>query len=180
MAIKTKQELAREAQIHLEETISAAYHILSSMSDELCDAALWPSSTASVGSNISNHHHPLHHVAPPPAPQTVDASDSTHPAEFGSGGSGGVSTGGSLDQARHRYKTAVTSLRTSINSLCVISSQENIPVPKSDMSDIDRLEAHAASLRKEIEVKNKHIKLLIDQLRNLITDISMWQSPYSL
>jgi hypothetical protein len=50
MVIKTKQELAREAQIHLEETISAAYHILSSMSDELCTAVLWLSSTApSVG-----------------------------------------------------------------------------------------------------------------------------------
>jgi hypothetical protein len=32
----------------------------------------------------------------------------------------------------------------------------------------------------EIKVKNKHVKLLIVQHRNLITDISMWQSPQSL
>ncbi|KAJ3697273.1 hypothetical protein LUZ61_000978 [Rhynchospora tenuis] len=179
MAIKTKQELAREAQIHLEETISAAYLILSSMNDELCDAALWPSSTASVGSNAPNHHS-LHHAAPHSAPHGGDLSDTNHPSEFSSGGGGGGSTGGSLDQARHRYKTAVTSLRASINSLCAVSSQENVLAPQSDPADIDRLEAHAASLRKEIEVKNKHVKLLIDQLRNLITDISMWQSPCSL
>ncbi|KAJ4762261.1 mediator of RNA polymerase II transcription subunit [Rhynchospora pubera] len=174
MAIKSKQEVAREAQIHLEETISAAYLILSSMNDELCDAALWPSSTASVG---SNHHH---HAAPPSSSHAGDLSDTTHPSEFTSGAGGGGSTGGSLDHARHRYKAAVTSLRASINSLCAISSQENVLAPQSDPADIDRLEAHAASLRKEIEVKNKHVKLLIDQLRNLITDISMWQSPCSL
>jgi hypothetical protein len=127
MAIKTKQELAREAQIHLEETISAAYHILSSMSDELCDAALWPSSIApSVGSGIPNHHNPLHPVAPPTS-HAVDGSDSTHPSEFSSGG-GGASTGGSLDQARHRYRTAVNALRASINSLCAISSQVSITI----------------------------------------------------
>jgi hypothetical protein len=32
----------------------------------------------------------------------------------------------------------------------------------------------------EIESKNKHIKLLMDQLRELVADISMWQSPCSV
>jgi hypothetical protein len=110
MAIKIKQELAGEAQIRLEETISAAYHILLSMSDELCDTALWPSSTApSVGSNIPNHHNALHPVAPPTS-HAVDLS------------------GGALDQARHRYRTAVTALRASISSLCAISSQVYISI----------------------------------------------------
>ena len=35
-------------------------------------------------------------------------------------------------------------------------------------------------LLQEIESKNKHVKLLIDQLRDIISDISMWQSPYSV
>jgi hypothetical protein len=32
----------------------------------------------------------------------------------------------------------------------------------------------------EIESKNKQVKLLIDQLRDLIADIAMWQSPCSV
>jgi hypothetical protein len=35
-------------------------------------------------------------------------------------------------------------------------------------------------LLQEIESKNKHVKLLMDQLRDLISDISMWQSPCSV
>lgn len=32
----------------------------------------------------------------------------------------------------------------------------------------------------EIESKNKQVKLLMDQLRDLITDVAMWQSPCSV
>jgi len=32
----------------------------------------------------------------------------------------------------------------------------------------------------EIERKNKQVKLLMDQLRDLITDVAMWQSPCSV
>ncbi|KAJ3675784.1 hypothetical protein LUZ60_004826 [Juncus effusus] len=182
MAMKTKQELAREAQTHLEETINAAYLILSSMNDELCDAALWPpsssSSSAAVagGANIPNNHLP----APTHVAVSSEPSDSNHLSEFAGAGVGG--TGGSLDEARHRYKSSMAALRASINAIFAFSSEENGKFEsESEQSQIDRvLEAQATSLRKEIETKNKHVKLLIDQLRNLIADISMWQSPCSL
>lgn len=32
----------------------------------------------------------------------------------------------------------------------------------------------------ELVVKNLHIKLLIDQLRDLVADVSTWQSPCSV
>ena len=35
-------------------------------------------------------------------------------------------------------------------------------------------------LLQEIESKNKHVKLLIDQLHDIISDVSMWQSPCSM
>jgi len=51
---------------------------------------------------------------------------------------------------------------------------------EADNAEIERLEVRASALRKEIESKNKHVKLLMDQLRVLISDISMWQSPCSV
>ncbi|XP_025791940.1 mediator of RNA polymerase II transcription subunit 30-like [Panicum hallii] len=51
---------------------------------------------------------------------------------------------------------------------------------EADNAEIERLEVRASALRKEIESKNKHVKILMDQLRELISDISMWQSPCSV
>ncbi|KHN23978.1 hypothetical protein glysoja_033966 [Glycine soja] len=49
----------------------------------------------------------------------------------------------------------------------------------ADEAEIDKLEERASSLRRELANKNLHLKTLIDQLRDLITDISTWQSPFS-
>uniref|UniRef100_A0A7N0SZK3 Uncharacterized protein n=1 Tax=Kalanchoe fedtschenkoi TaxID=63787 RepID=A0A7N0SZK3_KALFE len=46
-----------------------------------------------------------------------------------------------------------------------------------DLSDIETLEDQASNLRQEIADKNKYVKRLIDQLRELVTDIGTWQSP---
>lgn len=91
---RRKQELGLEGQKHLEETIAAAFQILSSINDELCNSALWATppggAAAHAGANgdaFSDHtgHHP--ESAPP-------------------GGGGGA-----LDDARLRYKSAISSLR---------------------------------------------------------------------
>ncbi|XP_068666421.1 mediator of RNA polymerase II transcription subunit 30-like isoform X2 [Aristolochia californica] len=79
---KTTQELAAKGQKHLEDTVEAAFQILSSMNDELCNPALWSASHSSNGG---------------------DAPDSSHHLEMG---------GGALDEARLRYKSAVGSLRS--------------------------------------------------------------------
>ncbi|KAH7578567.1 hypothetical protein JRO89_XS01G0399700 [Xanthoceras sorbifolium] len=52
--------------------------------------------------------------------------------------------------------------------------------PADDVVDIDKLEDRASILRKELANKNEYLRLLIDQLRNLISDISTWQSPCSV
>ncbi|RYR48141.1 hypothetical protein Ahy_A07g034131 isoform A [Arachis hypogaea] len=52
------------------------------------------------------------------------------------------------------------------------------PMELDDM-EIEKLEERASSLRKELANKNMHLKILIDQLRDLLSDISTWQSPYS-
>uniref|UniRef100_A0A0A9GM01 Uncharacterized protein n=1 Tax=Arundo donax TaxID=35708 RepID=A0A0A9GM01_ARUDO len=97
-AARRRQELAAEGQRHLEETIAAAFQILASMNDELCNPALWSSASAAAG---SHGQHPNHHAAATPPLHSAD-SDAAGGGVWGAPGSGG-----SLDEARHRYKSAV-------------------------------------------------------------------------
>ncbi|MCL7048751.1 hypothetical protein MKW94_021873 [Papaver nudicaule] len=160
---KSVQELAVEGQKHLEDTIEAAFHILSSMNDELCNPALW--STANVVSSHSSND------------VNGDASDPLHQSELG---------GGALEDARLRYKSAVTSLRSVLTAIPshpkAKESGNTVGGSESgaDQAEIEKLQDQVITLRKEVAGKNKHVKLLIDQFRELITDISTWQSPTSL
>jgi hypothetical protein len=108
-AARQRQELAAEGQRHLEETITAEFQILSSMSDELCNPALWSSSSAG-----SQGQHRSQHSAATPLLHSSD-SDAADPAGGGVGPAPG--SGGSLDEARHRYKFAVAALHASIASM---------------------------------------------------------------
>eukprot|EP00268_Persea_americana_P015602 TRINITY_DN17268_c0_g2_i1.p1 TRINITY_DN17268_c0_g2~~TRINITY_DN17268_c0_g2_i1.p1 ORF type:complete len:129 (-),score=24.54 TRINITY_DN17268_c0_g2_i1:629-1015(-) len=92
MNAKNIQELSLEGQSHLEETIGAAFQILSAMNDELCNPALW--STAAVATQAANG--------------TADASDPSHHMEMG---------GGALEDARLRYKNAVAALRAVLTEI---------------------------------------------------------------
>ncbi|KAG7539049.1 hypothetical protein ISN44_As13g027330 [Arabidopsis suecica] len=177
----TTQELALEGEKHLEETIEAAFQIISAMNDELCNPSLWstsatPSSAATAtGSNGS-------------ALVSVDAAaidGTSHHSESGGGGGGGGSGNSVLDEASLRYKNSVTSLRAVLAAIpnshkAKASEMENgFGSPESE-DEIEKLEAQALSLRMEIAKKNVHVKELIDKLRELIADISTWQSPCSV
>lgn len=99
---KTTQELAIEGQTHLEATIEAAFQILSSMNDELCNPNLWSTTPSSFSSNNSNNNNTSamgngHHL------NGDVSSDSGHHFEMG---------GGALDEARLRYKSSVAALRS--------------------------------------------------------------------
>ncbi|KAI8017237.1 Mediator of RNA polymerase II transcription subunit 30 [Camellia lanceoleosa] len=50
----------------------------------------------------------------------------------------------------------------------------------TNQAKIGKLEERACVLKQELANKNKYLKFLIDQLRDLITDISTWQSPCSV
>uniref|UniRef100_A0A0A8YE56 Mediator of RNA polymerase II transcription subunit 30 n=1 Tax=Arundo donax TaxID=35708 RepID=A0A0A8YE56_ARUDO len=152
--VRRRKELAREGQRHVEDTIAAAFQILASIDHELFNTALWP----------SQQRHP-----PGPGPADPDASSDP-----------GAGPGGSLGEARHRYTTAVAALRGSVAAVSS-SAQEIISTDdKVDEVELQRLEERASVLRKEIESQNKDIELLMNQLRNLISDVSMWQSPSSV
>lgn len=99
MAGKSRQELGVEGQRHLEETIDAAFHILSSMDDALCNPALWTTTSASSPAAAGS----AGDASGDPSAYTPDASA----ASAASGGGGG----GALDEARLRYKSAVAALR---------------------------------------------------------------------
>ncbi|KAJ0960222.1 hypothetical protein J5N97_001955 [Dioscorea zingiberensis] len=149
MSGRSKQELGVEGQRHLEETIAAAFQILSSMNDELCNPALWsapPSSAAASSGDVS--------------------TDSSHPSEMGGGCTtgGGSGGGGALEEARLRYKSAVSALRAVLAAIPSSSQEAGNLETKVDQAEIDRLEARVSVLRKELAIKNKHQKLLIDQL----------------
>lgn len=156
-----------EGQKHLEDTIESAFQILSSMNDELCNHHLWSTSSPPPNvNNSSNGHH---------APSNGDAmsSDTTHHFEMG---------GGALDEARLHYKSSVAALRsvlTAIPNSRKAKAYDIDPISTDDL-DAEKLEERASALRKDLENKNKHLKLLIDQLRELITDVSTWQSPVSI
>lgn len=92
---KTTQELAKEGQKHLEETIDAAFQILSSMNDELCNPTLWSTTTTNGVVNGDA------------------ASDSNHHMDNGVVGSGNSA----LDEARHRYKSSVAALRSVLSTI---------------------------------------------------------------
>ncbi|RLN42887.1 uncharacterized protein C2845_PM01G47440 [Panicum miliaceum] len=174
-AARRRQKLAAEGQRHLEETIAAAFQILVSMNDELCNAGLWSSSSvsAAAAAAATATAGPQHqHSATPPPPHSAD-SDA---ADAG----GAPDPGGSLDEARHRYKSAVAALRASIAAVSSCAQDIGSTESEADNAEIERLEVRASALRKEIESKNKHVKLLMDQLWELIADISMWQSPCSV
>ncbi|WVZ85339.1 hypothetical protein U9M48_032278 [Paspalum notatum var. saurae] len=171
-AAQRRQELAAEGQRHLEETIAAAFQILVSMNDELCNAGLWSSSSVSAAAAAAGPQH--HHSSTPPPPPL-------HSADSDAADTGGApGPGGSLDEARHRYKSAVLALRASIAAVSSCAQDVGSTESEADPAEIERLEEHASALRKEIESKNKQVKLLMDQLRDLITDVSMWQSPCSV
>ncbi|KAF5732224.1 mediator of RNA polymerase II transcription subunit 30-like [Tripterygium wilfordii] len=185
---KTTQELAVEGQKHLEDTIEAAYQILSSMNDELCNPALWSttsSSTTSAPTTVTTNGHSS--LTSNGVLNNGDAaSDSTHHIETGStaGGSGN----GALDEARLRYKTSVAALRAVLTAIPDSLSAKAFEPGSSpcdsaspaDQSELEMLEEQASKLRKVLASKNKHVKLLMDQQRDLITDISTWQSPCSV
>jgi hypothetical protein len=103
---KTTQELAIEGQKHLEETIQAAYQILSSMNDELCNPTLWSTTSTSTSTVTS----PITSSNAQNGDANAAVSDST--LELNGGGSGGGGVGnGALDEARFRYKNSVAALR---------------------------------------------------------------------
>ncbi|KAF8112545.1 hypothetical protein N665_0063s0031 [Sinapis alba] len=168
----TTQELAMEGEKHLEETIEAAFQIISAMNDELCNPSLWSTSATASSTNGA---------------ALISADEAPHQSESGGGGGGGGGSGNSaLDEASLRYKNSVTSLRAVLAAIpssqkaAKVSETENGLETPEEEEEIENLEEQALSLRKEIAEKNVHVKELIDKFRQLIADISTWQSPCSV
>ena len=115
ISTKSTQELAAEGLKHLEETIEAAFQILSSMNDELCNPALWSTTPSTNPTTASSNNT---NIAAPNGPSSLSngtilgngdsEADGGHHLEMGGiGGSGN----GALDESRLRYKNSVASLR---------------------------------------------------------------------
>ncbi|KAL7207409.1 hypothetical protein ACSBR1_029377 [Camellia fascicularis] len=172
---KTTQELAMEGQKHLEETIESAFQILSSMNDELCNPTLWSTTPSSANNNNASSINNGYHHSSSHASNGDGSSDSGHHFEMGGGGA--------LEEARLRYKSSVTSLRSilaAIPNSHKAKAYDTGSTTGSSASEIEKLEERASVLKEELANKNKYFKHLIDQLRDLITDISTWQSPCSV
>ncbi|EOA14089.1 hypothetical protein CARUB_v10027226mg [Capsella rubella] len=176
----TTQELATEGEKHLEETIEAAFQIISAMNDELCNPSLWSTSaTASSAMATTTGSNGTALVSADAA--AID--ETSHHSE--SGGGGGGSGNSALDEASLRYKNSVTSLRAVLAAIPnsqkpkASETENGLESPESE-DGIENLEEQALSLRKEIAKKNVHVKELIDKFRELIADISTWHSPCSV
>ncbi|KAL2906097.1 Mediator of RNA polymerase II transcription subunit 30 [Bienertia sinuspersici] len=170
---KSTKELAAEGQKHLEETVDAAFQILSAMNDELCNPNLWStsSSSAAVIADTSNATSITANGQSEGSNGDV-SSDSTHQFDMG---------GGALEEARLRYKSSVGSLRAILNAMPQNQKEDaDGSVSQEDEAEIVKLEEQVTNMRMDLANKNKHLKHLIDQFRDLITDISTWQSPCSV
>lgn len=102
---KTRQELAMEGQKQLEETKDAAFQILSSMNDELCNPTLWSTPPTS---NPNSNHHTLTNGSNGDVSFDSTTGSVAHHFELG---------GGALDEARLRYKSSVAALRNLLASI---------------------------------------------------------------
>eukprot|EP00257_Ricinus_communis_P021480 XP_015580983.1 mediator of RNA polymerase II transcription subunit 30 isoform X2 [Ricinus communis] len=152
---KTTQELAMEGQKHLEETIQAAYQILSSMNDELCNPTLW--STTSSSNNTTSpisapaNSNSLSQNGVVNGDSVSDAVVAHHFDGTGTGVVGGGTGNGALDEARFRYKNSVAALREVLaaipNSHKAISFETSSSSP-ADEADVEKLEEQASNLRK--------------------------------
>ncbi|KAI3990269.1 hypothetical protein MKX01_037608 [Papaver californicum] len=120
---------------------------------ELCNPALWYS-TGVVSSHSSND-------------VSGDASDSLQQSELGVCGC-----------FLRSVLTAIPShpkAKAYLSGTTVGGSESG-----ADQAEMEKLQDQVITLRKEVADKNKHVELLTDQFRELITDISIWQSPCSL
>lgn len=189
-SLKTIQELAVEGQKHLEDTIEAAHQILSAMNDELCNPSLWStlntaasSAAASaagggVGASAVLSNGQQHHTNGDISSDTSSSSSaSAQHLDIG---------GGALDESRLRYKSSIASLRSVLMAIsnsqkakALEAASASGSLSAADQAEIEQLEDRASSLKKELVDKNKHLKLLIDQLRDLLADLCTWQSPCS-
>ena len=108
-----------EGQKHLEDTIESAFQILSSMNDELCNPALWSTTTTAAAATSSSSpssaaNGPSSHSNGPSSHSNglvngdAAVSDAHHHGDLGGGGG---AAGGALGEAQSRYKNAVFSLR---------------------------------------------------------------------
>ncbi|KAJ8561149.1 hypothetical protein K7X08_027339 [Anisodus acutangulus] len=180
---KSIQELAVEGQKHLEDTIEAAHQILSAMNDELCNPSLWsttPNTPTSNGTVLSNgqQQQQQHHHSNGDVPSDNSSSSSTSAQHLDNIG------GGALDESRLCYKSSVASLRSVLTAIsnsqkakALEAASASGSLSAADQAEVEQLEDRASTLKKELVDKNKHLKLLIDQLRDLLSDLSTWQSP---
>ncbi|KAL8097860.1 hypothetical protein AgCh_030829 [Apium graveolens] len=78
------------------------------------------------------------------------------------------------------YKSSIASLPTAPEAKThERSSTTNSSVSRMDVDDVEKLEERASTLRKELANKNKYLKVVMDQLRELTNDVSTWKSPCS-
>lgn len=164
---KSLQGLSMEGQKVLEATVEAAHETLGSMNEVLCNPALWVTTSAAQ-----------------PALANSDGSSKVEGRQGGDGLTQQEAGWAALDEARVRLKNSTTTLRgviTSIFNSPQMREQEadvsSIGTDKSDPVEVEKLEQRVSELREEVRKKNDVLKILIDQLRELIIDISMWQSP---
>lgn len=183
---KTIQELAVEGQKHLEDTIEAAHQILSAMNDELCNPSLWStpntatSAAAGVGASAVLSNGQQHHSNGDISSDTSSSSSASAQHQHLDIG------GGALDESRLRYKSSVASLRSVLTAIsnsqkakALEAASASGSLSAADQAEVEQLEERASTLKKELVDKNKHLKLLIDQVRDLLSDLSTWQSPCS-
>ncbi|KAL7175100.1 hypothetical protein ACSBR2_028827 [Camellia fascicularis] len=139
---KTTQELAMEGQKHLEETIESAFQILSSMNDELCNPTLWSTTPSSANNNNASSINNGYHHSSSHASNGDGSSDSGHHFEMGGGGA--------LEEARLRYKSSVTSLRSilaAIPNSHKAKAYDTGSTTGSSASEIEQLEERASVLK---------------------------------
>ncbi|KAK1359594.1 Mediator of RNA polymerase II transcription subunit 30 [Heracleum sosnowskyi] len=159
---RSRQEIGMEGEKQLEQTIKSAIHMLSTLTNEFSNPTLWPTQPMKIKSSNT-------------CDSTTDNGGNEYSYLF------------EMSGAAH-YKSCFTSLLSLLASLPPApkakphetSSTTNSSVSPMEEDDVEKLEERASTLRKELANKNKYLKVLMDQLRELTNDVSTWKSPCSI
>ncbi|KAJ8428441.1 hypothetical protein Cgig2_024102 [Carnegiea gigantea] len=172
-----RKELAAEGQKNLENAVEAAFEFLSTMNEGLCNSAVWSKPEASRS-----------YYAPCKARRRFRAALASVHAIFN------AIPYSNMDHFE-LVRQSLRSPHLNASGVCVV--QEIVgggaAASQEGEAQINKLEEQASNMRMTLSKtreregrilidyftnKNRHLKHLIDQFGDLITDISTWQSPY--
>ncbi|GBG85200.1 hypothetical protein CBR_g39765 [Chara braunii] len=169
--------LAREGEQAVRDLVSSAQDVVTHLNLVL-SAPIDPEVVQELGTGLSQAPEQLGVISPPGG--GAAAADSHGPTSTHTAAAVHLAA---LELGRQGYKTASVALRVVLHRLQECLEKEgrnNRPGEEStnamqDDDELESLQKRAQQLENEARQKNQLLKVLIDDLRSLLQDVTMWQ-----